>query len=115
MEGVDEASPKTLSAYMVNHDCPECGKAFPSKRSVAMHRHHQHPAELNWGRLATLPTRNLVWSADKDEALLRHVDNIWREHMLMKIHLEQLQLQFPFQSTEALKKCLKHLGWTPAP
>lgn len=89
-------STKTHSDCQATFECPECGKKFPSTRSVAMHRHHRHLEEVNAGRLATLPTKKVVWSVDEDRALLRHANENWQAKMMKKDHLMLLQYHFPY-------------------
>ncbi|KAL7975812.1 hypothetical protein Chor_008348 [Crotalus horridus] len=78
-----------------------------------MHRFHCHPAEVNAERLATLPTKKLVWTQEEMDGLLRHANGAWKEGMSKTQIFTSLMPHFPGRSAEAIKKRLQSLKWAP--
>ncbi len=91
--------------------CKDCGRAFPSLRSLGMHRHHQHQEEVNKESVKLLQKKRTLWSKAEDGKLMGMANEEWTEGMLKKDHLALLQANF---SPDGIKKRLQHLGWRPS-
>lgn len=78
-----------------------------------MHRSHRHQAEVNAERLASLPTRKLVWTQEEEAGLLRHATQAWKKGMAKTQIFATLLPHFPGRSVEAIKKRLQSLKWVP--
>ncbi len=93
--------------------CKDCGVVFPSSRSLGMHRYHRHPVEVNQERIVEFQGKRKGWTSEEDETLRAKADSSWRQGMMKKDHLTHLHVTFPHRTTEALKKRLQILKWTP--
>ncbi len=80
-----------------------------------MHRHHQHPEEVNEERLEFIKMKRKMWSREEDEHLIVIADAEWKSGMMKKEHLGILQANFSHRTIDSIKKRLQHLRWAPPP
>lgn len=93
--------------------CPECERTFPTERSLGMHRHHQHPQEVNTERIAMKAGRRKIWTDDEDSLLIRLANQTWQANMQKMALYDHLQGAHPLRTAEAIKRRMRTLGWQP--